>query len=132
MTKLEARMCTGRNFWYSVFGFPLSFDIRASSFPSFIEEREHQLAFGHDCVVHYAVTLRFRHAIAARSCQLGVNENCVAWKNRLAKFDLVRAHEIADATRSLRQFEQKNTGHLRHRFYLHYAGHDWMTGEMPL
>src|SRR5262249_15131020 len=47
-------------------------------------------------------------------------------------FHLVRAHEIPDTTRSLRQFEQKNTGHLRHRFYLHYSRHDWMTGEMPL
>ena len=37
------------------------------SLRSFIEEREHQLAFGDDCVVHYAVALRFRHAIAARS-----------------------------------------------------------------
>src|SRR4030095_3936657 len=99
---------------------------------SFIEEREHQLAFGDDCVVHYAVALRFRHAIATRSRQLGVNKNRVAWKNRFAKFHLVRAHEIAGTTRSLRQFEQKNTGYLRHGFYLHYSRHDWMTGEMPL
>ena len=98
MTKLEAQMCAAKSF--------LSFVIRASSFPSFIEEREHQLAFGDDCVVHYAVALRFRHAIAARSRELGVNENRVAWKNRLAKFHLVRAHEIADTTRSFRQFEQ--------------------------
>src|SRR4030095_4939386 len=99
---------------------------------SFIEEREHQFGLRDDCVVHYAVALRFRHAIATRSRQLGVNENRVARKNRFAKFHLVRTHEIADTTRSLRQFEQKNTGHLRHRFYLHYSRHDWMTGEMPL
>src|SRR6267378_867000 len=63
---------------------------------SFLEESEHQLAFGDDCVVHYAVALRFRHAIATRSRQLGVNENRVAWKNWFAKFHLIRAHEIAD------------------------------------
>src|SRR5260370_10952631 len=61
-----------------------------------------------------------------------MNENRVARKNRFPKFHLVRTREIANATRSLRQFEQKNTGHLRHRFYLHYSRHDWMTGEMPL
>jgi hypothetical protein len=84
----------------------LSFVIRASSFPSFIQERKHQLAFGDDCVVHYAVAFRFRHAITARSRQLGVNENRVARKNWFAKFHLIRAHEIADTARSLRQFEQ--------------------------
>src|SRR6266568_3369691 len=78
------------------------------------------------------MALRFRHAIATRSRQLGVNENRVARKNRFAKFHLVRTHEIADTTRSLRQFEQENTGHLCHRFYLHYSRHHWMTGEMPL
>src|SRR5206468_8404323 len=103
-----------------------------SSLSSFIEKRKHQFGFGNDSVVYYAVTLRFRHAIATRSRQLGVNENRIAWKNRFAKFHLVRTHEIADTTRSLRQFEQKNTGHLRHRFYLHHSRHDWMTGEMPL
>ena len=132
MTKLEASMCAARIFVIRHSKFLRHLVIRASPFPSFIEEREHQLAFGDDCVVHYAVALRFRHAIATRSRQLGVNENRVAWKNRFAKFHLVRAHEIADTTRSLRQFEQKNTGHLRHRFYLHYSRHDWMTGEMPL
>src|SRR5258707_14348130 len=35
-------------------------------------------------------------------------------------------------SRSPRQFEQKDTGHLRHRFDLHYSRHDWMTGEMAL
>src|SRR5207244_7832220 len=99
---------------------------------SFIEKRKHQFGFGNDRVVYYAMALRFRHAIATRSRQLGVNENRVARKNRFAKFHLVRTHEIADTTRSLRQFEQKNTGHLCHRFYLHYSRHDWMTGEMPL
>src|SRR5438067_838747 len=132
MTKLEARMCAAKNFCHSSFEIPSSFVIRASSFPSFIQKRKHQFGFGNDSVVDYAVALRFRHAIATRSRQLGVNENRVAWKNRFAKFHLVRTHEIADTTRSLRQFEQKNTGHLRHRFYLHYSRHDWMTGEMPL
>src|SRR5262245_21160543 len=103
-----------------------------SAVHSFIEEREHQFGLRDDRVVDYAVALRFCHAIATRSRQLGVNENRVAWKNRLAKFHLVRAHEIADTTRSLRQFEQKNTGLLRLRFYLQYVRHDWMTGEMPL
>src|SRR5580765_6455579 len=125
-------MCAARNFFHSSFEISWSLVIRASSFPSFIEEREHQLAFGDDCVVHYAVALRFRHAIATRSRQLGVNENRVARKNRFTKFHFIRAHEITDTTRSLRQFEQKNTGSLRHRFYLHYSRHDWMTGKMPL
>src|SRR5438093_1605873 len=111
---------------------PSSFVIRASSFLSFIEERKHQFGLGNDRVVYYAVAFRFRHAIATRSRQLGVNENRVARKNRFAKFHLISTHEIADTTRSLRQFEQKNTGHLRHRFYLHYSRHHWMTGEMPL
>src|SRR5438876_3344005 len=102
------------------------------SLRSFIEKRKHQFGFGNDSVVYYAVALRFRHAIAPRSRQLSVNENRIARKNRFAKFHLVRTHEIADTTRSLRQFEQKNTGHLRHRFDLHYSRHDWMTGEMPL
>src|SRR6266404_2887949 len=84
----------------------ISFVLRASSFSSFIQKREHQFAFGYDGVVYYAVALRFRHAIATRSRQLGVNENRVARKNRFAKFHLVRTHEIADTTRSLRQFEQ--------------------------
>src|SRR4030095_10188055 len=97
-----------------------------------VEYREHQFSFRNDCVVHYAVTLRFRHAIATGSRQLGVNENRVARKNRFAKFHLVRTHEIADTTRSLPPFEHKNTGHLRHRFYLHYSRHDWVTGKMPL
>ena len=116
MTKLEAETYAAKNFCHSPFGISSSFVIRASSFRSFIQEREHQLAFGDDCVVHYAVAFRFRHAIATRSGQLGVNENRVARKNRFAKFHLVRTHEIADTTRSLRQFEQKNTSHLVHRF----------------
>src|SRR5882724_6260119 len=125
-------MFAEKNLCHSSFGIHSSFDIRASSFSSFIEEREHQFGFGNDRVVHHAMALRFRHAIATRSRQLGVNEYRVARKNRFAKFHLVRTHEIADTTRSLRQFEQKNTGHLCHRFYLHYSRHDWMTGEMPL
>src|SRR5437660_12126222 len=132
MTKLEARMCAAKNFCHSSFEIPSSFVIRASSFPSFIQKREHQFGFGNDSVVYYAVALRFRHAIATRSRQLGVNENRIARKNRFAKFHLGRTREIADTTRSLRQFEQKNTGHLRHRFDLHYSRHDWMTGEMHL
>src|SRR4029077_20547388 len=40
------------------------------SLHSFIEKREHQFGFGDDCVVYYAVALRFRHAIATRSRQL--------------------------------------------------------------
>src|SRR5437773_1468554 len=132
MTKLEARMCAAKNFCHSSFEIPSSFVIRASSFPSFIQKREHQFGFGNDSVVDYAVALRFRHAIATRSRQLGVNENRIARKNRFAKFHLVRTHEIANTTRRVGQFEQKNTGHLRHRFDLHYSRHDWMTGEMPL
>jgi hypothetical protein len=67
MTKLEPRMCAEKKFRHSSFGIYSSFDIGASSFSSFVEEREHQFGFGDDRVVYYAVALRFRQAFAARS-----------------------------------------------------------------
>src|SRR6266404_9786684 len=73
---------------------------------SSLEEREHQFAFRDNGVVHHAMTFLFRQAIAARFRQLRVNEDRIARENRFAKLHPVRAHEVTDATRSLRQFEQ--------------------------
>ena len=98
----------------------------------FIQKREHKFSLGHDCVVHDAMTFRFRQSFTARFGELGVDEDRVTGQNRFAKFHFIRAHEIADTAGGFRQFKQQNAGDLRHRFYLHYAWHHRMTGEMPL
>src|ERR671919_340262 len=105
MTKLGALMRAANNFYHSSFGIPSSFVIRASSFSSFIEKREHQFAFGDDRVVYHAMAFRFCKTFAARLGQLGMNENCIARENRFAKFYAIRAHEIADAAGRFCQFE---------------------------
>src|SRR6266513_1554440 len=98
-------------------------DIRASAFLSFIQECEHEIAFGNDGVVHHATAMCLREPIAARFGQFRVNEKGVAWKNGFAKFHVVRAHEITDPARALRQLHQQNACDLSHRFDLQDAGH---------
>src|SRR5947208_3037813 len=132
MTKPEARMRAATNFCHSSFEIPSSIVIRASSFPSFIEKREHQFGFGDDGVVYHAMTFRFCQAFAARFGELGVDEDGVARQNRFAKFHFVRTHEIADAAGGFRQFKEQNARYLRHRLHLHHARHHGMAWEMSL
>jgi len=132
MMKLEAQMCAARNFCHSPFGISSSFVIRASSFPSFVEERKHQLSFGNNCIVYDAMALGFCQTFATRFRDLGVNKNGVAGQNWFAKFYFVGAHEVADAAGSFRQLEQQDAGHLRHRFDLQDARHYRVAWEMSL
>src|SRR5262249_11327864 len=99
---------------------------------SFVEEGKHQFGLGDDRVIYDAMAFRFSHAVAARPDELGVDEDGVAGQNWFAKFYFVGAHEVADPASGFRQLEQQNAGHLCHRFDLHDARHDGMTGEMSL
>src|SRR6266487_4449788 len=99
-------MTNDEGFRHSCFGILSSFVICASSFSSFIQEREHEITFGNDGVVHHATATCFREPVAARFDQFRVNEKRVTWKNWLAKFHFVRAHEITDPTRALCQLHQ--------------------------
>src|SRR5882724_1388605 len=128
----ETGMSAKENLGHSSFGIPSSFAIRASSFCSFIQKGEHQFCFGDDCVVHDTMTFRFRQSFTARFGELRVYEDRVTRQHWFAKFYFVRAHEIADTARGFRQFKQQNARDLGHRFYLHYAWHHRMTGEMSL
>src|SRR5438046_3181954 len=104
MTKCNARNRAAMNLHRSFFGLRSSFVISASSFPSFIEKREHQFAFGDDRAVDETMTHRLGQTRAARFGQLRLNDQRVAGENRLAKFHAIRAHKITDATRLLREF----------------------------
>src|SRR5436190_23626471 len=97
MTKLEAQNPRREIFVHSPFGIPSSFVIGASSFPSFIQEREHQLSFGDNCIVYDAMAFRFCQAFAARFGELRVDEDGVTRQNGFAKFHFIRAHKVADA-----------------------------------
>src|SRR5437764_13115567 len=77
--------------------------LRPSPFPLFIQECEHQIAFGHDGVVYHATAARFRQPTLPGFKQLRMNEKCVAWENWFPKFYFICAHEITDPARSLRQ-----------------------------
>src|SRR5437764_3291823 len=87
----------------SLLGISSTFVIRISSFSSFIQECEHQIAFGHDGVVYHATAARFRQPTLPGFKQLRMNEKGVAWENWFPKFYFIRAHEITDPARSLRQ-----------------------------
>src|SRR6266702_1603350 len=99
-------MSNDEGFRHWCFGILSSFVICVSSFSSFIQEREHEITFGNDGVVHHATAMRFRQPIAARFDQFRVNEKRVSWKNWFAKFHLISAHEITDPARALRQLLQ--------------------------
>src|SRR5437667_8247627 len=93
-------------FRHSCFGILSPFVIYPSSFSSLIQECEHEIAFGNDSVIHHAAAMRFCEPIAARFGQFRVNEKGVTWKNWLAKFHLIGAHEITDPARAFRQLHQ--------------------------
>jgi hypothetical protein len=65
MTKLEARTYAAESFRHSSFGLPSSFGIRALSFASFVQKREHKFGFGDDCIIDDTVAFRFGQAFAA-------------------------------------------------------------------
>src|SRR5712675_78355 len=109
-----------------------SFVLRALSFSSFVEEREHQFGFGNDRVIHHTMAFRFRQSFATRFCELGVDKNRVTGQDWFPKFYAVRAHKIADAAGGFCQSKQQDAGYLRHGFDLHHARHHRMTWKMSL
>src|SRR5262249_27304073 len=115
----------------SPFVIPSPFVIRASSLPLFIQERKHQVAFGHDGVIYHATAARFRQPALPSFEQFGMNEKCVARENWFPKFYFVRTNEITDPVRTFRQSQQKNACHLCHRLHLKDAGHYRVPGKMP-
>ena len=96
-----------------------------------VDHGKGQIAFGDDLVLDEALTGGATN-LAARLGEFDLNNQGITRQHRLAELDLVRAHEVTDATTLAGRLEHQNARDLRYGFHLEHARHDGVTGEMAL
>src|SRR5438093_81174 len=103
------------------------FKIQNSKFsrrPSWVHDAKEHLRLADDFAVHDAAAFRLRDTAPFFRGDFHLDEERVAGDYGLAKFHLVRAHEVADASRISRNAQEQDAADLRHRLELQHAGHD--------